>query len=50
MMIKSRRMRRTGHVEERGDIGLWWESQKERDKQEVLDLGGRIQLTWILQK
>jgi hypothetical protein len=34
-MIKSRRMRWTGHVARMGrrelHIGYWWESQKERD-------------------
>jgi hypothetical protein len=33
-MIKSRRMRWTGHVAHMGrrgmNVGLWWESQKER--------------------
>jgi hypothetical protein len=34
-MIKSRRMRRAGHVGQMGrremHVGYWWESQKERD-------------------
>jgi hypothetical protein len=34
-MIKSRRMRRSGHVarkkRRRMHIGFWWESQKERE-------------------
>jgi hypothetical protein len=31
-------------------IGFWWESQKERDHYEDLDLGGRIKLRWILER
>jgi hypothetical protein len=31
-------------------IGFWWESQKERDHYECLDIGGRIILKWILQE
>jgi hypothetical protein len=31
-------------------IGFWWESQKERDHYEDLDVGGRIILRWILEK
>jgi hypothetical protein len=31
-------------------IGFWWESQKERDHWEDLDVGGRIILEWILDK
>jgi hypothetical protein len=53
-MIKSRRMRRTGHVPHRGRRGMhggfWWESQKVRDHQEDLDIGGRIILKRILEK
>jgi hypothetical protein len=45
-IIKSRRMRWAGLVARMGrrgtHIGLWWESQKERDHQEDLDVGGRI--------
>jgi hypothetical protein len=29
-------------------IGYLWESQKERDKYEDLDVGVRIRLKWIL--
>jgi hypothetical protein len=43
-MIKSRRMRWAGHVEQIGrrgmHIGYWWESQKERDHSEDEDVGG----------
>jgi hypothetical protein len=31
-------------------IGFWWESQKERDHYEDLDIGGRIILEWILER
>jgi hypothetical protein len=30
-------------------VGFWWESQKERDHYEDLDLCGRIILRWILE-
>jgi hypothetical protein len=45
-MIKSRRMRWEGHVVRTGRremyIRLWWESQKERDHWEDVDVAGRI--------
>jgi hypothetical protein len=45
-MIKSRRMRCTGHIARmwrRGmSIGYWWESQKERDHCEDQDVNGWI--------
>jgi hypothetical protein len=51
-IIKSKRMTWTGHVARMGRIilriGYWWENQKERDFKEVLNLGGRIVLEWIL--
>jgi hypothetical protein len=31
-------------------VGFWWESQKERDHYEDLELGGRIKLRWILER
>jgi hypothetical protein len=31
-------------------IGFWWESQKEWDHEEDLDVGGRIILKWILER
>jgi hypothetical protein len=31
-------------------IGVWWESQKERDHWEDVNVGGRIILKWILEK
>jgi hypothetical protein len=31
-------------------IGFWWERQKERGHQEIIDVGGRIILRWILEK
>jgi len=41
--IKSRKMRWVGHVarmgEERGDIGSWWRSRRERDHRGGLILG-----------
>jgi hypothetical protein len=52
-MIKSRRMRRAGHVARMGKGGMhtafWCESQKERGHLEDLDVGGRIILEWILE-
>jgi hypothetical protein len=53
-IIKSRRMRLAGHVARMGrrgmHIGFWWESQKERDHYEDLDVGARIILEWILER
>jgi hypothetical protein len=53
-MIKSRRMRRIGHVarmrKKRNAYRFWWESQKERDLYEYLHVGGSIILKWILEK
>jgi hypothetical protein len=31
-------------------IAFWWESQKERDYYEDLDVGRTIALKWILEK
>jgi hypothetical protein len=31
-------------------IRVWWESQKDSDNWEDLDVGGRIILQWILEK
>jgi hypothetical protein len=31
-------------------IGFWWESQKERDHKENLDVAGRIILKWIQER
>jgi hypothetical protein len=53
-MIKSRRMRRAGHVARMGrrrmHIGYWWESQKERDHWEDQDVGGWTILKWMLER
>jgi hypothetical protein len=52
-MIKSRKIRGTGHVARMGrsgmHIGYWWESQKERNYYEGVDIVGRIILKWILE-
>jgi hypothetical protein len=31
-------------------IGFWWESQKERDNKEDINVRGRIILKWMLEK
>jgi hypothetical protein len=53
-MIKSRRMRWTGHVARIGRrglyIGYWWESRKEGDHWEDQDVGGWTTLKWILER
>jgi hypothetical protein len=53
-MIKSRRLRWAGHVsgmERKGmHKGVRWESQKERDHWEDLEVGGRIILRWLLRE
>jgi len=50
-VIKSRRMRWTGHVarmgEERGRIGSWWGNRRERDNWRDLGVDGWIILRWI---
>jgi hypothetical protein len=51
-MIKSRRMRWSGHVARMRRLGMhivyWWESQKERDHWEDQDVGGWTILKCIL--
>jgi hypothetical protein len=46
-------MRWAQHVAQMGrrgtHTGLWWESHKERDHWEYLDVGRRITLKWILE-
>jgi hypothetical protein len=53
IMIKPMRMRWQGHVacmERRGmHIGFWWESQKEKDHWENIEVGGRM-LKWMLER
>jgi hypothetical protein len=50
-MIKSRRMRRAGHVERRGThIAYWCKSQKERDHWEHQNIEGWTILKWISER
>jgi hypothetical protein len=53
-MIKSKRMKRAGHVTQMGGggmhIGYWWESQKERNHQEDQNIGGWAILRRILER
>jgi hypothetical protein len=53
-MIKSRRIKWTGHIARTGrrrmHIRFWWESQKEIDHWEYLDVGDRIILKWIIER
>jgi hypothetical protein len=48
-MIRSRRMKWAGHVAKKGRRGRhirhWWESQKEKDYYEDIDVGGRTVLS-----
>jgi len=50
-MIKSRRMRRAGHVarmgEERGCVGSWWGNRMEGYHWGDVRVDGRIILGWI---
>jgi hypothetical protein len=49
-MTKSRRIGWAGHVARLGRrgmrIGYWWESQKEKDHNEGIYVGGRMILKW----
>jgi hypothetical protein len=53
-MIKPRAIRWTEHVESKGrrgmHIGYWWESQKERDHWEDLDVDWKDNIKWIQKK
>jgi hypothetical protein len=53
-IIKSRRMRWSGHVARKGGRGThidyWWESQRERDHWEDQNVGGWIILGCILER
>jgi hypothetical protein len=52
-MFKSRKIKWVEHVERIGKIvhvGFWSESQKGRNRQKNLDVGGRIILRWISAK
>jgi hypothetical protein len=53
-MFKPKRMTWDGHVARMGKRGMyalfWWESLKERDHQENLDIVGRIIIKWILDR
>jgi len=54
-VIKSRRMRRAGHVERMGEtrggcIGSWWGNRRERYHWEDLGVDGWIILGWIFRR
>jgi hypothetical protein len=53
-MIKSRRMRWTGHVARMGSreacVGFWWGKLKERAQRGDPSVDGRIILRWIFRK
>jgi hypothetical protein len=53
-IIRSKRMRWAGHgaqIGRRGTLlGYWGESQRERGRYEVQDVGGWIILRWILER
>ena len=54
LVVKSRRMRWTGHVARRGGregcTGFWWGNPKERHHWGDPDVDGRIILRWIFRK
>jgi hypothetical protein len=51
-VIKSRRMRWTGHVAHMGEVltGFWLGGLKARDHWEDIGIGGRITLKWTLRR
>ena len=53
-VIKSRRMRWTGHVARRGieevNTGFWWGNLREGDHLEEPGVDGRIILRWVFMK
>jgi hypothetical protein len=52
--MKSRRMRWAGRVTSMGrgvmDVGFWWESEKEKEHKENVEVDGRIMLKWIFER
>jgi len=55
-VIKSRRIRRVGHVARTGEwrgkarTGCWWENLRKRENLEDPGVDGRIILRWICRK
>jgi len=51
-VIKSRRIRWSGHVVRRGEVytGFWWRKLRERDHMGDSGVDGRIIFRWVLRK